>query len=356
MENMRERIPAHKMNFQMQKKHKPKFEDFCAYYLTDDTLKEGMAQLFELFSSLNLKIRWCAFNAYNLIYKGTKIGFLEIGGKVQIANCKMNWLRISVSSFADKQEAANFEKIPDDERCDKKCVSCKNAVDVELQNKKRKRVCKYNNYAFEKPGAEQFRWIEEFVKMKIKRVDEIKSERKTIEGKNTSAPKSIPQVETFVEHLTDRAREFYLRMEKLLECDKVIVKHGKNSISYFPNTGLKQQPLVLRYTIDNNGLTVELKLNFVGYYTNIIEKMPEHIKGVLRDIKHCRLKMCSQGLNCGMRRAWTLDGKHYYLCSYKFYFHPDISDPNDAEYYAEIIKAEAAAAIGRKKHMTSMLS
>ena len=83
-------IPMNEMTFQMQKQHKPKFEAFCAYYLTDDTLKTGMAHLFTLFSLHNLKIRWGAFNSYNLVYKGTKIGFLEIGGKVQ-KKCIGRW-------------------------------------------------------------------------------------------------------------------------------------------------------------------------------------------------------------------------------------------------------------------------
>lgn len=46
-------------------------------------------------------------------------------------------------------------------------------------------------------------------------------------------------------------------------------------------------------------------------------------------------------------------GEHYYLCSYKFYFNPDISNPDNVEYYAEIIKAEVAASKARKKHNTA---
>ena len=95
--------------------------------------------------------------------------------------------------------------------------------------------------------------------------------------------------------------------------------------------------------------------------------MPEHIKKMFRSIKKCcsECETCDRpwvdGLpvwidgssNCGLKRTYTLDGEHYYLCSWNYYFKPDISNPNDVEYYAEIIKAEVSAAKARKKHNTS---
>jgi len=346
-------IPINEMTFAIQKKHKPKFEEFCAYYLTDDTLKEGVANLCMMFSSYSIKMRWCAFNSHSLVYRGVNIGYLEIGGKVQVSNCKMNWLRISVGAFADKHEADTFAKTPENERCDGKCGTCGNSVRVALSDTKHKRVCKFNRYHFENPTVEQFQWFEKFIELKRKQVDSSLTKNKVPQNKRAGQEKSINNDGIFIGHLSGEAREFCLRMEKLLDCDDVILRHGKNSTAYFPNTGLKQQPLVLRYMVDN-GLSVELKLNFIAYYANIIETMPEHIKAVFREIKHCRYKMCEQGINCGMRRTWTLDGKHYYLCSFKFYFCPNISNPNDAEHYAKIIRAEAIAAIGRKKHITEI--
>jgi hypothetical protein len=176
--------------------------------------------------------------------------------------------------------------------------------------------------------------------------------------------------EIFAGQLKGGTREFFLRMNEILENEGLIIRHGDkritNRVTYFPDTNRKQplelkkqQPLVLRYTIEENGgLTVDLKLNFMYCYTDIIEKMPEHIKGVFRHINQCRLYKChmfdrESDHKCGMRRTWTIDGKHFYLCSYDYYFHPDISNSDDVEYYAKIIKAEVSAAKARKKHNTA---
>ena len=177
--------------------------------------------------------------------------------------------------------------------------------------------------------------------------------------------------EIFAEQLKDGAREFFLRMNEILENEGLIIRHGDkrvpNRVTYFPDTNRKnplvlkkQQPLVLRYTVENNGeLTVELKLNFIDCYTDMIEKMPEHVKKMFRNIRRCHSahKICCNSWHdgpphCGTRRTYTLDGEHYYLCSYEYYFKPDISNPDDVKYYAGIIKAEVAAAKARKKHNT----
>ena len=186
--------------------------------------------------------------------------------------------------------------------------------------------------------------------------------------------------EIFAEQLQNGTRDFFLLMNDILEKEGLIVRHGDkritNRITYFPNTNRKnplelkkQQPLVLRYTIEKNGvLTVELKLNFIDCYTDIIEKMPEHIKKLFRSIKKCccECETCDRtwidgrpvwidgSPNCGLKRTYTLDDEHYYLCSWNFYFAPDISNPDDVEYYAEIIKAEVSAAKARKKHNTAL--
>ena len=187
----------------------------------------------------------------------------------------------------------------------------------------------------------------------------------------------MTNAETFAGYLSNGPRHFFLRMNEILEREGLIIRHGDkrfpNRITYFPNTNRKQplelkklQPLVLRYTVDKNRLTVELKLNFIDCYTDIIEKMPEHIKEVFRAIRRCgENEHCDRpwidgkpvwidgSPNCGLKRTYTLDGEHYYLCSWNFYFIPDISNPDDVEYYAEIIKAEVAAAKARKKHNTT---
>ena len=182
----------------------------------------------------------------------------------------------------------------------------------------------------------------------------------------------------FAGHLDNDTRTFFLQMHGILENEGLIIRYGDkrfpHRITYFPDTNRKQpgelkklQPLVLRYTIENNELTVDLKLNFIDCYTDLIGKMPEHIKAMFRSIKHCssESETCDRpwvdgkpvwidgSPNCGIKRSYTLGGVHYYLCSYAYYFHPDITNPNDVEYYAEIIKAEVAAAKARKKHNTA---
>ena len=189
----------------------------------------------------------------------------------------------------------------------------------------------------------------------------------------------MTNIALFAQQLNGGTREFFLKMNDVLAREGLIIRHGDkritSRITYFPDTNRKnprelkkQQPLVLRYTIDNNGeLTVELKLNFLDCYTDIIEKIPEHIKKMFRSIKACcrECETCDRpwvgGLpvwidgspNCGLKRTYTLGGEHYYLCSWNYYFHPDISDPDDVEYYAKIVMAEVAAAKARKKHNTA---
>lgn len=143
--------------------------------------------------------------------------------------------------------------------------------------------------------------------------------------------------EIYSEQLKGKTREFFLRMNEILENDGLISQHDGNRVTYFPDTNRKQprelkklQPLVLRYTVNNNGLTVELKLNFIDCYTDIIEIMPEHIKKMFSSIRHCysgqetcdrpwidgRPVWIDGSPNCGLRRTYTLDGKHflqYYL-------------------------------------------
>ena len=189
----------------------------------------------------------------------------------------------------------------------------------------------------------------------------------------------MTDVERFSAQLHGGPREFFLRMHAILENDGLIVRHGDkritNRVTYFPDTNRKNprelkklQPLVLRYTVNDGGvLTVELKLNFVDCYTDVIETMPERIKEMFRSIKRCSSdsETCDRpwvdgkpvwidgSPNCGTKRTYTLDGKHHYLCSWNYYFRPDVSEPEDVEYYAAIIRAEVAAAKARKKHNTA---
>ena len=163
----------------------------------------------------------------------------------------------------------------------------------------------------------------------------------------------------FLQKLSEHEREFFLRIDELMECEEVVVHYNENSVTYFPDTKLKQQPVVLRYTVKNGELMVELKLNFIDCYTDLIEKMPENIKEMFRSIRHCSRsqKICDRSWHdgspkCGLRRTYTLDGKHYYLCSWQYYFNPDISKFDDAEYYTKIIHAEVQMAKSRKKHNT----
>ena len=181
----------------------------------------------------------------------------------------------------------------------------------------------------------------------------------------------MTQTEMFAEQLKDGTRDFFLRMNEILENEGLIILHDDkritNRVTYFPDTNRKNprelkplQPLVLRYTMSENELIVELKLNFIDCYTDIIEKMPEHIKKIFHSIRRCHSahEICCNSWrdgspHCGTRRTYTLDGEHHYLCSYQYYFNPDISNPDDVEYYAKIIIAEVAAAKARKKHNTA---
>ena len=83
----------------------------------------------------------------------------------------------------------------------------------------------------------------------------------------------MTKTELFAQQLHNGTREFFLRMNEILVREGLVIRHGDkrvtNRITYFPDTNRKNplelkklQPLVLRYTLDNDGeLTVELKLN-----------------------------------------------------------------------------------------------
>ena len=188
----------------------------------------------------------------------------------------------------------------------------------------------------------------------------------------------MTKAEAFADCLDNATRAFFLRMHEVLENEGLIIRYGDkrfpDRVTYFPDTNRKQprelkklQPLVLRYTLESNRLTVDLKLNFIHCYTDSIEKMPEHIQRMFQSIRHCcsESESCDRpwvdgkpvwidgSPNCGIKRTYTLHGKHYYLCSYGYYFHPDISNPDDVEHYAEIIRAEVSAAKAREKHNTA---
>lgn len=165
----------------------------------------------------------------------------------------------------------------------------------------------------------------------------------------------MTESEIFAENLIGGCREFFLRMNESMACEEVNVQYEERRVTYFPDTKLKQQPFVLRYTVDKNGLTAEIKLNYIDCYVDLIEKMPEHMKNLFRTIKNCKLDECKIfDQKCGMRRVWRLDGKYYHLCSYKYYFTPDISNPDDVKYYEIIIREEIKAAKARKKHNTAI--
>ena len=163
-------------------------------------------------------------------------------------------------------------------------------------------------------------------------------------------------IELFILQLSEHEREFFMRMDKLMKFEEVVVCYKENSVTYFPDTDLKQQPLILRYIVKNGELTVELKLNFIDCYTDLINTMPEHIKSLFRSIKNCDHVTDSScgNKNCGIRRSYTLDSIHYYLCSYKYYFNIDIFNLDDIEYYIKIINAEIQAVKARKKHNTTI--
>lgn len=347
---------AHEMDFKEQKENKPPIEDFCEYFLTDTTLKEGMAWLLELSRELKMKPCWYAFNSYKCSYKGKGVVYYTVGGRVQIKTTQKNWLHIRVY-LADSCDMENFLKSQsEDVRAEyikniKYCTRCGKCapIIIEANNKTYNNVCAVSIFDFENPTTEQFRQIKQYIKMRRNYIDLKELQKKEHQCCGTD------ENDLHKEGLHIGKNEFLLRMEKILAHEGVTTKCDKNYISYFPDTKLKQQPLVLRFITDDSGLIAELKLNYIDCYTEIIEKMPEHIKELFRSVRHCRRNACDQGgQKCGMRRSYTLDEEHYYLCSYKYYFYPDISKPEDAEYYAEIIKAEVNAAKERKKYNTAI--
>jgi len=61
--------PIFEQGTKEQKANKPAIKDVCNYFLTDDTLKTGMARLLELSNELKMKPVWIQRNGFKCTYK-----------------------------------------------------------------------------------------------------------------------------------------------------------------------------------------------------------------------------------------------------------------------------------------------
>ena len=168
--------PIFEQGTKEQKANKPAIENVCDYFLTDNTLKDGMARLLELSRELKMKPVWVQVNGYKCNYKGKKVVSYNIQGKDKIC--------ISIV-LADKQDLERVVlELPEELRAEFlnrttthcgvcSAASCEFGVSVEVSGKKHW-FCSRFNYMRYNPTAEQFKIIEQFIKIRRNYIDENK--------------------------------------------------------------------------------------------------------------------------------------------------------------------------------------
>ena len=158
---------------------KPPIEDVCNYFLTDRTLKKGMARLLEISRELRMKPGWVQINGYKCNYKGKGVVSYVIGGNGYLKN----YLIVGVT-LADRQDLEKvILSLPDDliqelqNRNHTHCRVCRAATcayggfSYEYKGEIHF-LCSRFNYMCNNPSAEQFKMIERFINIRRAYLDE----------------------------------------------------------------------------------------------------------------------------------------------------------------------------------------
>jgi len=161
-----------------QKTNKPEIADVCDYFLTDKTLRKGMAGLLECCQSLKMKPTWVQKNGFTCSYRGNRV--------ISFMIAKDNYLRISVY-LAEKEDLEELINAQSDDlqtefsnRKMTHCRVCKPAcrfkVNIKLSGKPFS-TCSRFNYMVLKPTMKQFKIIERFIHVRREYIDNKKSVR-----------------------------------------------------------------------------------------------------------------------------------------------------------------------------------
>ena len=162
-------IPIYEQSTKEQKANKPKIEDVCDYFLTDNILKEGMTHLLKFSNELKMKPAWFAKNAYKCTHKGKKVAAYGINGKddiiltVSLAEPE-NLEKVILELSEDLKTELLNSKLRHCGRCSY-YVSCDNGISFDVSGNKF-RACSWHTYICPNPTVEQFKMIEKFIEIR----------------------------------------------------------------------------------------------------------------------------------------------------------------------------------------------
>ena len=163
-------IPIYEQSTKNQKMNKPQIENVCDYFLTDSTLKEGMANLIKFSRESKLKPYWFCKNGYKLQCQSKKVAAFSINGKdnviltVVLAN-KEDLERVILEQPEDYLAELLERKLTHCGCSAERAASCENGVGFEVSGKKYG-ACSWHTYICQNPTAEQFKMIKRFIEIR----------------------------------------------------------------------------------------------------------------------------------------------------------------------------------------------
>lgn len=150
----------------------------------------------------------------------------------------------------------------------------------------------------------------------------------------------------FAEYLSGDERKFYKRFDECMVSEG-FVKGSAADYRYFSIEYVidaKNEKRIARCYSDYGKLQIRLQLHKSDSYIEYIESLPEQVKQIFRKKSTC----CSCRDNCWLPLKRTFEGITYIDCGYGNYFDIICYDPNDIDYYKQIILHEVNAQKKRK--------
>lgn len=158
------------------------------------------------------------------------------------------------------------------------------------------------------------------------------------------AAREKPEHQTVIaEYLSGDEREFYKQLNDFMENKGFVIGNEGDyrdfsfSIEYWIDS--KDVKRIVRCYTEYGKLCVWLKLHNSDCYDYYTESMTENIKQMFRKKSSCRI--CKD--SCNYRLYRTFEGIAYTDCGYGNWFTVSGYDPDDIEYYKQIILLEAKA-------------
>ena len=154
----------------------------------------------------------------------------------------------------------------------------------------------------------------------------------------------VPDHATVIaQYLSGGEREFFTQLSVFMANEGFVVGTSPDysefsySIEYLIDS--KDEKRIIRCYTDNGKLRINLKLHSSDCYDYYTENLPERIKPMFRKESTC--KRCKE--SCTYRLYRTFEGISYTDCGYGNWFTIADYNPDDLEYYKQIILLETKA-------------